>query len=260
MASKAAQDLSPAQLAQLSALADGSLDPARREAVEAWIASSPELRDLYERERLAVGLMRQAAAERAPARLRIRAEGRSAIRARRHGIRKGYAVVAGAMAAAASAAVLLLPGGAPGSPSVSQAAELALRGPLAPAPAPDSADPRAKLADRFQEVYFPNWSTTLGWRAVGMRRDRLGGRPTTTVYYRREGRLIAYTIVGAPALSPPSARVRESNGYELRVLSLAGRTVVTWRRDGHTCVLSAARVPLRMLEQLAGWRAGGISD
>ena len=92
-----------------------------------------------------------------------------------------------------------------------------------------------------------------------MRHDRLDGRPTTTVYYRGGG-LVAYTIVGAPALSSPSGPVTRSNGYELRVFSLAGRTVVTWRRAGHTCVLSAARVPVRVLEQLAGWRASGISD
>src|SRR5438270_6130567 len=204
MATKAAHHLSPAQLADLSALADGSLDPARRQAVEAWIASSPELHDLYERERAAVGVLHQAAAERAPARLRLRIEGQRVSRARGARMRTGYGALASAIAATAVAVVLLLPGGAPGSPSVSQAAGLALRGPLAPAPAPDSGDPRAKLADRFQGVYFPNWSATLGWRAVGMRRDRLDGRPTTTVYYQRRDGLVAYTIVGAPALSPPS--------------------------------------------------------
>ena len=156
--------------------------------------------------------------------------------------------------------MLALPGGAPGSPSVSQAAGLALRGASAPAPPPDLTDPRAKLADRFQEVYFPNWSATLGWRAVGMRTDRLDGRPTTTVYYHRREGLVAYTIVGSPALPSPSGPVTKVNGYELRAFRLAGRTVVTWRRAGHTCVLSAAHVPLRVLQRLAGWRAAGISD
>jgi hypothetical protein len=259
MGSKAAHYLSPAQLAELSALADGSLDPSRRQTVEAWIACSPELLDLYERERAAVDALHHAAAERAPARLRLHVQGQRVTRGRGSRV-PGYGAVAGAIAAAAIAVVLVLPGGTPGSPSLSQAAGLALRGPLAPAPAPDSADPRVKLADRFQRVYFPNWATTLGWRAVGMRRDRLDGRTTTTVFYQRQGELVAYTIVGAPALSPPSGPVTRLNGFELRVFRLAGRTVVTWRRAGHTCVLSAARVPLRVLEQLAGWRAGEISD
>lgn len=260
MASKPAQHLSPAQVAELSALADGSLDPARREAVEAWIASSPEVLDLYKRERAAVGLLHQAAAERAPARLRLSIERQRVRQARGSRVRSGYVAVAGAIAAAAVAVVLALPGGAPGSPSVSQAAQLALRGVSAPAPAADPSDPRARLAGRLENVYFPNWATTLGWRAVGLRRDHLEGRPTTTVYYQRRDGLVAYTIVGAPALSPPPAAVTRLNGYELRVFSLAGRTVVTWRRAGHTCVLSAAHVPVGVLEQLAGWRASAISD
>jgi hypothetical protein len=259
MTSRAAQYLSPTQLAELSALADGSLDPARRQAVEAWIANSSELLDLYERERAAVEMLHRAAADRAPARLRLRIQGQL-VRPPRGSRVPGYGAVAGAIAAAAVAVVLVLPGGAPGSPSVSQAARLALRGPLAPAPAPDSTDPRAKLADRFQGVYFPNYLATLGWRAVGMRRDRLDGRPATTVYYQGRDGLVAYTIVGAPALSPPSGLVTRLNGFELRAFSLAGRTVVTWRRAGHTCVLSAARVPVGVLEQLAGYRASRISD
>jgi hypothetical protein len=200
-----------------------------------------------------------AAVERAPARLRLRIQGQRVSPTRGSRV-AGYGALAGAIAAAAVAVVLVLPGGAPGSPSVSQAAGLALRGPSAPAPAPDSADPSAKLADRFQHVYFPNWSATLGWRAVGMRSDRLDGRPTETVYYQRRDGLVAYTIVGSPALSPPSGLVTRLNGFELRAYSLAGRTVVTWRRAGHTCVLSAARLPLQMLQQLAGWRASGVTD
>ena len=259
MTSKTAQHPSPAQLAELSALADGSLDPARRQAVTAWVESSPELVELYERELAAVGVLRHAAGERAPARLRLRLQGQRVTTTRKsRGV--GYGLLAGAIAAAAVAAVLVLPGGAPGSPSVSQAAGLALRGPSAPAPPPDHANPRARLAQRFQEVYFPNWSTTLGWRAAGMRTDRLNGRPTMTVYYRRRGGVVAYTIVGSPALTQPSGLVTRVNGHELRAYSLGGRTVVTWRRAGLTCVLSAARVPVQMLEQLAGWRASGISD
>ena len=246
MTSKTAQHPSPAQLAELSALADGSLEPTRQPAVEAWIESSPELVELYERERAAVGVLRQAAVERAPARLRLRIQSQRVSPPRRSRV-VGYGALACALAAAAVAVALVLPGGAPGSPSVSQAAGLALRGPSAPAPPPDSADPRAKLADRFQEVYFPNYSATLGWRAVGLRSDRLDA-------------LVAYTIVGSPALSPPSGLVTRLNGFELRAYSLAGRTVVTWQRAGHTCVLSAARVPLQMLEQLAGYRARRISD
>src|SRR5947209_4729761 len=155
MPSTPLQDLSPSQAGDLSALADGSLDPERRAAVEAWIASSPELLELYERERAAVGVLRRAAAERAPARLRLRVHGQRVSPPRRSRVWAGSAAIAGALAAAAVAAALLLPGGAAGSPSVSQAADLAARGSSAPAPAPDSADPRVKLAARFEALYFP---------------------------------------------------------------------------------------------------------
>jgi anti-sigma factor RsiW len=59
MALNGESHLSPAELADLSALADGRLDPGRRDAVEAWIRSSPDLRDLYERERRAVEPLQQ---------------------------------------------------------------------------------------------------------------------------------------------------------------------------------------------------------
>src|SRR5579862_295907 len=65
----------PAELADLSALADGTLDPARRDEVRARIDSSPQLTALYERERQVVELLHETrAADRAPERLRTRIE------------------------------------------------------------------------------------------------------------------------------------------------------------------------------------------
>jgi hypothetical protein len=166
----------------------------------------------------------------------------------------------GALAGAVAAAVLalvLLPAGTPGAPSVSQAAGIAVRG---PAQAPPSADPRqpAKLGKDVQDVYFPNWSKSFGWEATGQRSDRLRGRLAVTVYYRWRGHTIAYTIVSAPALSQPSARVTSVNGTALRTLTINGRLVVTWRRAGHTCVLSGVGIPATELQKLAAWKAPGI--
>jgi hypothetical protein len=207
-----------------------------------------------------VEALHQAAAERAPARLHARIEAERGRRAA-PGVRKpAYAVLAGVLAVAVAALALLLPGGTPGSPSVSQAAQLALRGPSGPAPATDATDPQMKLALRLQGLYFPNWATTLGWRPVGVRSDRIGGRPAATVYYQRQGMSVAYTIVGAPALAQPSAPVTHLRRVAVQALSLRDRTVVTWRRAGHTCVLSASAVPTRVLEQLANWPAPRISD
>lgn len=255
MARNEESQLSAAEAAELSALADGSLDPGRRDAVEAWIRSSPDVSDLYERERFAVEMLQHANAERAPARLRVRVQAHVPPRTRLVPRRAGFAALAGAIAAAAVVLALVLPAGTPGARSVSQATLLSLRGASAPAPAVDPAHPQARLNVRLQAVYFPNYSPRLGWRAIGVRRDRLGGRPAVTVYYQRHNERVAYTVLGAPVLPQPSAPVRYRNGVELRLLSVRGRSVVTWRRDGQTCVLTAAGVPTRALDQLAGWRS-----
>lgn len=248
--------LSTRELADLSALADGTLDPARRAEVEAWVTASPDRSALYERERRVVELLHEARrAERAPARLRARIEAdrpSSRTLARR---RAGYSgALAGVLAVAALALVLVLPSGTPGGPSLSQAAAIAGRGPAQPAPAPDPSAPAAQLGRNIQDVYFPNWSTKLHWWAVGQRTDRVGGRIAVTVYYQRRGERVAYTIVGVPALAQPSARVSYLNGVQLRTLTLGGRLVVTWRRAGHTCVLSGGQgASAAELQRLAAW-------
>jgi hypothetical protein len=253
-------NLTAREQAELSALADGSLDPARRASVEARIAASPELGALYERERRVVEMVHRAnAAERAPARLRARIEAQRPsprVRARRRaGYASGFAV---ALAGVVLAVVLVLPGGSPGSPSVSQAAALAGLGPTHAPPTPDPSAPKVKLGRGVQEVYFPNWEHSFGARAIGQRSDGLGGRPAVTVYYRWHGKTLAYTIVGLPPLSEPAAPVTQWNGSQLRTLRLDGRFVVTWRRDGHTCVLSGKGVSPGQLQKLAAWTAPGI--
>jgi hypothetical protein len=247
--------LSDRELADLSALADGTIDPARRPEVEARIAASPELSALYERERKVVEMLHQiATTDRAPARLRARIEAqrpKPAALARR---RFGYAgALVGALAAAALALALILPGGTPGSPSVSDAAALAVKGANQPAPMPDPSEPKGTIGDGIQDVYFPDWKGHFHAVATGQRRDGLGGRPAVTVYYRWKGKMVAYTIVGLPALSQPNANVSEKNGVSLRTLTIDGRTVVTWRRDGHTCVISGPGLSASDLQRLAAW-------
>jgi hypothetical protein len=241
----------------ITRLADGTLEPARRESARARIESSPELSALYERERRVAERLREArATERAPAslRARIEAERPSAVTRRRR--RLGYVgALSGALAAVVLALVLVLPGGTPGAPSVSQAAALATRGVATAAPEPDPDARGLRLGRRLDDLYFPNWTATFGWRAVGQRSDRLDGRPAVTVYYAWHGQRIAYTIVGVPALGQPAANVMHLNGVELRTLKINGRVVVTWRRAGHTCVLSGASVAPSELQQLAAWHA-----
>jgi hypothetical protein len=87
--------------------------------------------------------------------------------------------------------------------------------------------------------------------------DLVHGRLATTVYYESRGRRIAYTVLAAPALRQPPAVVSHLDGTELRTLRLDARLVVTWRRAGHTCVLSSAGVPARELHKLAAWTPAG---
>lgn len=252
-------DHDPRDLADLSALADGSLEPARRAAAQERIAASPELTSLLARERQVVEVLHAARAEtRAPAALRARIEAQRPPRqvlARRRLVFSGGVVAA--LAAAALALALILPSGTPGAPSVSQAAALAVLGPIAPAPPADMNRP-ARLQTNVQDVYFPNWGARLGARAVGIRTDVINGRHAVTVYYRWHGKLIAYTIVGTPALHAPNAPTATIKGTVLRTLRLNGRLVVTWRRAGHTCVLSGGPgVAPAELQRLAAWQAPG---
>jgi hypothetical protein len=247
-------------LADLSALADGTLAPDRRAEVEARISASPELRALYERERRVADLLREARASvRAPQALRARIEHErrsNPVRARR---RAAYgASLAGALAVVLLALALLLPGGSPGAPSVSQAAALAARGASAAAPGPDPGNPAVKLSRDIEDIYFPNWSASFGWKPTGQREDTIDGRRAITVYYRWRGKTVAYTIVAAPTLSQPRAKVSTLNGTVLRTLGLHGALVVTWQRAGHTCVLSGPGVDASTLQKLASWKAPGL--
>lgn len=248
------------ELAELSALADNSLDPARRAEAEARIAASPQLRALYERERQVVQLLRDAGiATASPAALRAR------ITAQREPQRPAFSgsrrmgPVAALLAAAAITAVVVWPGGERRGPSLGQAIALASRGAVAPASPLRGKAPSPPLHPGLQDVYFPNWSSRFGWRAVGQRSDRLEGRLAVTMYYAaHDGRQIAYTIIAAPPLPEPPASVSRLEGVELRTLTLDGRLIVTWRRSGHTCLLSSVDVPPSTLRRLAASRAPGL--
>jgi hypothetical protein len=242
---------------ELAALADGSLPEARREAVEALAAGSPELQARLDEQHRAVALVRGAAHDvEAPAGLRdrIEAQRRQRARARRRPLLLGAGVATAAVFALAI--VLLLPSGV-GGPSLAQAATLATRPPTAAAPRPLASNP--KLLSRAEEgVPFPAWLAKFGWRATGARVDTLDGREATTVFYDKKGKRIAYTIVGGDHIPVPErADEARREGVELHALTLDGREVVTWLRRGHTCVLSGAGVDRDVLLKLAAWTGKG---
>ena len=101
--------------------------------------------------------------------------------------------------------------------------------------------PTSKLLDeKIGAVTFPNYAGKFGWKAVGTRTDEIDGRDTRTVFYEKDGKRIAYTVVDGDALSKPDdADKATREGTELRSLTTSDdRTVVTWERNGQTCVLS----------------------
>ena len=130
-------------------------------------------------------------------------------------------------------------------------------GPAAPAPAVDSAHP-GLLKRSVGGVTYPSWQDEFPWQASGAREDKVDGRRTVTVFYenpahaadrlhdrRRQG---ARRALGARAC----ARAPSTTSCS----SAAARTIVTWRRGGHTCVLSGpASVPRERLLALASWSA-----
>jgi hypothetical protein len=238
-------------LADVTALADGSLPDRRRSEVERRVADSPELSAMLERQRQALDAVRAAAVP-APPSLRARVAVVSPPRKRPLVAALGIATAA----AAALVVLLVLPGGGPEAPSVAQAAALAARGPTG-GPPPRYDD--APLLDReIGGIRFPRWQGRFGWHASGVRDDRLRGRAAATVYYTRGGSRVDYTIVGGSALSLPGRAEHARRGdIELRSFKLGDRTVVTWRRKGHTCVLSATGVPRAAMVELAAWRADG---
>lgn len=199
------------------------------------------------------------ARDRAPAALRARIE-REHERARTRrprrllGVRPAFAVAAvGVLAAVAVMLAIALPGGTPGAPTVAQAAALALRGASGPAPVITHQGTGTRLSASVDEVYFPDWHATIGWTATGSRTDTLAGHRAVTVYYTRESHQVAYTIVATPPLPEPQAEQMQAGSFTVRVLRSGGRTVVTWRKAGDTCVLSGAGLSAAVLAKLAGW-------
>lgn len=231
----------------LSALADGSLRASRRPGVERAVAASAELQADVAAQRRALAALADAAAHRAPGALRARLELSRDPRASRRRPRRRWVAVPAAAAAVAVAIALTV--GGPTAPTVAQAATLAVRAPLSPAGAAHGATLRWPTASG---MWFPDWARRFGFMAIGMRRDRLNGRDATTVFYQRDGKQIAYTIVsGRPLAAGAPTRASTWGGTQLWSLSGRGRAVVTWLRSGHSCVLSGNPALLAELERLA---------
>lgn len=205
-----------------------------RDALHALDVPAPEtLRRAVERE-VAAARERRGAGFAAPRRLRARP----------------FALAAGALAALVVALAVVLPGSGDG-PTVQEAARVALL--PAAAPAPPARDGGRLLEASVEGIAYPTWSTA-GWRVVGERTDMLAGREIRTVLYRdRRGGRVGYAIAAGDTLSVDGGRVVERHGARIRVLDVDGAVVVTWQRDGHTCILASREVAPARLVALAAY-------
>lgn len=149
---------------------------------------------------------------------------------------------------------LIDPSGDDGTPAtgVRSVASVALRPPSDPAPA---ARPGGELLRaNAGPIAFPTW-TRAGWHAVGTRSDTIRGYELKTVFYAdAAGRRIGYAIADAQ-LPVRGGEVVTWRGARLRVLDRGATSVVTWRRDGRTCILAGRGVPVGRLLTLASYAA-----
>ena len=240
--------------AQLARLADGSLPVGERESLRERAASSPELAAARDEQARAVALLRSTDEVVASAALRASVQGISdgaAFRARERGPnrlplagsrRRHSLFMPAATALAIVVAAVVVKAGGTGTPTVGQTARLALAPAMAPAPRPDASD-RRLLALRVGDVPFPSYVRTLGWDAIGARRDTLHGRRVTTVFYRaRDGTRVGYAIVAGRMLADPSGPSQTIHGVRYVLGTVGSARLVTWWRDGHTCVIAGPRV------------------
>jgi hypothetical protein len=240
---------------RLARLADGSLGGRERAELEARIADSPDLRQAFERQRAGMAALQDLQLEpSSPLRARIEAQRSSPRRPR---VRRGWAIgaLAGAAAVIALIATVVLQSDQ-SAPTVVEASRLSAH----PATAPLAADPSNPklLAASVEGVPFPRWSDEFGWRQAGTRTDRIGDRDSRTVFYEHAGRRIAYTIVsGAGIHAPAGANPVTANGVHLHTLADDGRRIVTWWRNGKTCVLTSTDAGDRELVKLASWKGDG---
>lgn len=239
---------------ELAALADGTLDPERRATVEAAVAASPRLAAILAVQRSVVDAVGAANAQiQAPQQLRERIAAAAARPAKRPRRRAGWLAALGAVAAATIGVLVLGSRGGEG-PTVLAAARIASEPANAAPPAPAGA---RQLDLTVEGVQFPDFADRFGWRAVGTRQASVAGRPMTTVVYENAERRVSYAVVTGGRLATPNARSVTVEGTRLLVFRDDERTVVTWERRGHTCVMVATGVSESTLTELAGWKGRG---
>jgi hypothetical protein len=171
--------------------------------------------------------------------------------------RGGLAVAFAGLTATLVLLAALVGGGGGGAFTVREVAAATLRPATTGAPAPDENNP-SELTAAVDGVAFPNWADRFGWRASGVRTDRLAGRTIITVFYvDRHGRRLGYAIVGGTRPPPLDGTVAWHGRTSFHLFVYAGAGAVAWLRTGHLCVISGRGLDSPTLLRLASWTGGG---
>jgi anti-sigma factor RsiW len=232
----------------LARLADGTASADERAALEDVLAGRPELAAELAEQRDALTLLASIAAVTAPPGLQERVRASQAQPARRRPRATRRAAI---LAIAFVAVVLVALVRSSGTANVHSVVAVALARGDTPPPGVSPRD-HVLLGIAIDRVAFPNWADR-GWRTSGSRLDSLGGQEVETVYYRAEGyERLGYSIVGGAPLAIGGARLlARHDGVSYWTIAGTSASVVTWRRDGHTCVLASRAAPLSALVALA---------
>jgi hypothetical protein len=240
----------PTNEEQLTRLADDTLAAPQRGALLRDVADSPEFAAALAEQTYAVGLVRSVEVE-APATLHARVGALQRPLAQR--VRWQLAVPSSIVAAAAVVALVfaLTPSSTP--VTVVGAAHLALSSATLGAPPATTGDPTT-VTTAIDGVSFPDWQAR-GWQTTGARRDTLGGQDVDTVFYSSASYpSVGYSIAAGDPLSVGSVQQAVLiHGVRFEVIDADGATIVTWLRDGHTCVLAARDADADVLLSLASW-------
>jgi hypothetical protein len=236
---------------ELTRLADGTLPTDREADLLAKIRQSPELTAAFAEQERAVTMLR-ALDEPAPASLRARVDeltGTSAPQ-RTPRWRRAFVLPGATAIAAAAAAVVILVGGGTAVPTVPATARLAVASATLPSPAADPND-ASQLALRGAGISFPVWDRQ-GWITDGARTDTVGGRQITTVFYKSPtGKRIGYAISNGAPLSGTQGESATRYGVTFTMQRTGDVNLITWVRNGHTCVIAGHGVSYATLLRLA---------
>ena len=239
---------------ELTRLADGTLPAAEAARLRERVQGSPRLAAELAEQEQAVSLLR-ALDTPAPVSLRARIETETdpAARSRRRTRRRPLWMGPGlpAVAVLIVALVITIGGGADRQATIPQTARLALAASTRPAPAADPSAP-GRLLIANAGISFPAWHTSTAWRASGARVDELGGRRVVTVFYTSAtGGRVGYGIVSGAPLHTVAGQAATRYGVWFTLTHLGAENLITWQRDGHTCVIAGRSVSYAALLSLA---------